>query len=103
MLYQESKGRTDKSSSTASAVKSSVCYLADPSAVVFADASPHQDDARKDILRRNPEYIKYIQGLVPAGYFQGEVEGSELWNTLESKAATLFVEVRREEYGLFPL
>jgi hypothetical protein len=48
-------------------------------------------------LRNNPEYLTYIQNLVSANYFQGEVEGSELWKSLENKAAATFVEVRRSE------
>lgn len=55
-------------------------------------------EAKKDALRRNPEYIKYIQNLVSADYFKGEIEGSALWKTYESRAADIFVETRREEY-----
>lgn len=56
-----------------------------------------QAQARQDALRRNPEYTKYIQNLVSADYFKGELEGSQHWKILEDKAATTFVEVRREE------
>jgi hypothetical protein len=56
-------------------------------------------EAQKEALRRNPDYIKYIQNLVSANYFKGEIEGSTLWNNLENKAATTFVTVRREEFG----
>lgn len=59
-----------------------------------------QSDARKEALRRNPEYTKYIKNLVSAGYFGSEVEGSEKWNFLETKAVTTFIEVRREEWDL---
>ena len=34
------------------------------------------------------------------GYFKGELEGSELWNEFENKAALSFIEVRRTEYDL---
>ncbi|RDB28943.1 Protein ecdysoneless [Hypsizygus marmoreus] len=78
MLYQESKGRSAVSSTNPEANKSS-------------------SEAKKDALRRNPEYIKYIQNLVSADYFRGEIEGSELWKVFESKAADIFVEVRRED------
>jgi hypothetical protein len=57
-----------------------------------------QAEAKKDALRRNPEYIKYIQNLVAADYFKGEKEGSALWKAYESKAADIFVETHREEY-----
>lgn len=60
-----------------------------------------QIEARKDALRRNPEYKKYIQNLVSSGYFKGEIEGSQLWNSLEDKAAEVFVEARREECVAF--
>jgi hypothetical protein len=32
-----------------------------------------------------------------ADYFRGEVEGSQLWNTLEDKAAATFLDTQREE------
>ncbi|KAF8078293.1 SGT1 protein-domain-containing protein [Lyophyllum atratum] len=78
MLYHESKGRSAVSSTTGDAIKSST-------------------DAKKDTLRRYPEYIKYIENLVSADYFRGEIEGSELWSALEGKAADIFVEARRED------
>ena len=34
------------------------------------------------------------------GYFKGELEGSDLWNEFENRAAATFVEVRRTEYAL---
>ncbi|KAH7915115.1 SGT1-domain-containing protein [Hygrophoropsis aurantiaca] len=82
MLYQESKSRSD---------------------ITDVDAINASADARKEALRRNPDYITYIKNLISAGYFKGEVEGSQLWGELESKAANAFVEVRREEQVLsFP-
>lgn len=54
-------------------------------------------EARKDALRRDPEYAKYIENLASADYFKGEVAGSALWSILESKAADIFIDVRREE------
>jgi len=79
MLYQESKTRADTATVSSEAFKSSA-------------------QARKDALRRNPDYIKYVQNLQSSGYFKGELEGSQLWNELEDKAAAAFVEARREEY-----
>ena len=35
--------------------------------------------------------------LVSAGYFKGEREGSQLWTTLENKAAAAFIAARRDE------
>ena len=34
------------------------------------------------------------------GYFKSELEGSELWNEFENKAAITYIEVRRTEYAL---
>ena len=62
-----------------------------------------QTEAKKDALHRNPEYKKYIENLVSAGYFKGEIEGSQLWNSLENKAVEAFIEARREEYVLYHL
>ena len=56
-----------------------------------------QLEACKDALRRTPDYVKYIQNLTSAGYFRGELEGSQLWKDLESKAATVYLEARRDE------
>src|SRR6266545_5406442 len=49
-------------------------------------------------MQRDPEYKKYIENLVSANYFKGELRDSELWKTLESKAVTAFVDARRAEY-----
>ncbi|KAL0950808.1 hypothetical protein HGRIS_007573 [Hohenbuehelia grisea] len=83
ILYQESKGRTDAGSNSADAIRSSA-------------------QARKEALRRNPDYHKYIENLKSAGYFKGELEGSSLWNELENKAAETFVEVRRADDATRP-
>jgi hypothetical protein len=48
-------------------------------------------------LRRNPDYNKYIDSLKTAGYFKGEIEGSELWNKLDNRAASVFIESRQDE------
>ncbi|KAF7978922.1 hypothetical protein HWV62_44458 [Athelia sp. TMB] len=58
--------------------------------------------ALKEALRRNPEYIKYIQNLVSARYFGSELEGSQQWNILEDKAASTFIEVRRGDDAARP-
>ncbi|KAF9243859.1 SGT1 protein-domain-containing protein [Melanogaster broomeanus] len=54
-------------------------------------------EALKDALRRSPDYKAYLTRLITAGYFRNEVEGSQLWNELENKAANAYVEVRRED------
>lgn len=77
ILYQESKGKTN--------------------AFASADTTSSLAEAKKDALRRNPEYIKYIQNLVSADYFKGEMEGSALWKVYETRAADIFVETRRED------
>ncbi|KAF8887981.1 SGT1 protein-domain-containing protein [Gymnopilus junonius] len=74
MLYQESKSRINAQ-------------------IVF----PENAEAFKEALRRDPHYEKYIQNLVSAGYFRGEIQGSELWNQLESRAAATYHEVRRTD------
>ncbi|KAI0374444.1 SGT1-domain-containing protein [Pilatotrama ljubarskyi] len=78
MLYQESKNRKDTLTAN-------------------FDGSPASLDALKDNLRRNPEYSQYIQRLVSAGYFRGELEGSQKWSTLENHAAAAFVAARKED------
>lgn len=78
MIYQESKSRTDIASKSSEVLKSSAA-------------------ARKEALRRSPDYKAYITNLVSSGYFRGEVEDSQLWNELESKAADMFIQVRRED------
>ena len=54
-------------------------------------------EANKEALRRDPDYQKYIENLQSANYFQNEIKGSKLWNTLENKAADAFVAIRRTE------
>ncbi|KAF7339752.1 SGT1-domain-containing protein [Mycena sanguinolenta] len=83
MLFQESKGKIDPSSSSLDAVQSSA-------------------QAKRDALRRNPQYIKYIQNLVSVDYFRGEIEGSQLWNKLEDKAAETFLATQREDDATRP-
>jgi SGT1 protein len=53
--------------------------------------------ARKDAIQRDPEYAKYVKSIRAAGYFRGEIEGSQLWNELEIKALDVFLQSRREE------
>jgi hypothetical protein len=56
-----------------------------------------QIQARKEALRRDQEYVKYIESIQRAGYFRGEIEGSQLWSELEGKALETFLQSRREE------
>lgn len=95
MLYQESKGKAAGADITNDSVKSAVSQHVHslPHIIKY----PMQAEARKDALRRNSDYPKYIQNLVSSGYFKGEIEGSALWVTLEDKAAAAFVETRRNE------
>ncbi|KAI0935983.1 hypothetical protein AcV5_004245 [Taiwanofungus camphoratus] len=83
MLYQESKGRSEIAQLSSEVLRSSA-------------------EAQKDALRRNPEYSKYIQNLVSSGYFKGELEGSQLWSTLEDQAVNAYVENRREDDATRP-
>lgn len=100
MLYQESKGRAESSKATLDTLKASVCPMphAQPDDLVNPLDALIQNDARKDALRRDPEYKAYIQSLLSAGYFRGELEGSQLWNTLEDKALEVYLQTRNEEY-----
>ncbi|KAI0823078.1 SGT1-domain-containing protein [Trametes gibbosa] len=83
MLYQESKSRKDTLSAN-------------------FDGSVASAEALKDNLRRNPEYAPYLQRLVAAGYFKGELEGSQLWTILENQAASAFVAARKEDDATRP-
>ncbi|KZT74872.1 hypothetical protein DAEQUDRAFT_659111 [Daedalea quercina L-15889] len=83
MTYQESKGRSDASRISTEAMKSSAVE-------------------RKEALRRNPDYVQYIQNLVSSGYFRGELEGSQLWNELEDRGVDAFLEARREDDATRP-
>ncbi|KDQ20565.1 hypothetical protein BOTBODRAFT_26568 [Botryobasidium botryosum FD-172 SS1] len=76
MLYAESKGRTKTSPN---------------------DSSSAALDARKEALRRDTGYAKYIQSLVSAGYFRGELEGSSKWSQLEDQAAQTWIDIRKKD------
>ncbi|KAJ3006221.1 hypothetical protein NUW54_g4020 [Trametes sanguinea] len=78
ILYQESKNRKEALSAR-------------------FDGSPASWEALKDNLRRNPEYSQYLERLATAGYFKGELQGSQKWTELENQAATAFVAARKEE------
>ncbi|TFY56123.1 hypothetical protein EVJ58_g7833 [Rhodofomes roseus] len=78
MMFQESKGRSDYTRISSEAMQSSAA-------------------ARKETLRRNADYVKYIQNLESSGYFRGEIEGSRRWNELEGQAVEAFLEARRED------
>lgn len=54
-------------------------------------------DALKDNLRRNSEYTQYIERLSTAGYFKGELQGSQQWTAFENQAASAFVAARKDE------
>ncbi|KAH9947701.1 SGT1-domain-containing protein [Amylocystis lapponica] len=96
MLYQESKSRTDTAVS-AETLKASVRLFFFASGFRMLNVFLDKTDARKDALRRNPDYKTYIQNLVSSGYFKGELEGSKYWCMLEDKAAAAFIEARRDD------
>jgi hypothetical protein len=56
-----------------------------------------QDEARKEALGRDAEYTRYLENLRSSGYFKHEAQGSELWKSLENKAAMAFIDARRAE------
>ncbi|KAF7306610.1 hypothetical protein MIND_00452400 [Mycena indigotica] len=78
MLFQESKARVNP-------------------ATLASDNSQESIDARLEALRRNPQYLSYLQNLVAANYFRGELEGSQLWKKLEENAAAVFLKTFRED------
>ncbi|CAL1696402.1 unnamed protein product [Somion occarium] len=84
MLYQESKNR------------------AIPTNESSVDAAKSSAEARKEALRRNPDYVKYIENLKSTGYFKNELEGSASFNQLEDKAASAFVEARSDDDSVRP-
>lgn len=96
MLYQEGGARKDKSNTSLGDLNTavSVRYVRIPHK--FWKIYP-QIQARKEALQRDQEYVKYIESIQGAGYFRGEMEGSQLWNELESKAVETFLRSRREE------
>ena len=49
-------------------------------------------------MRRDPEYVSYIERLRSAGYFDTEVPESNMWKALENKAAAAYTDSRKEEY-----
>lgn len=69
----------------------------------FSSLTVFQLEARKEALRRDPEYGKYIEKLVGAGFFQDELEGSAKWLKLEDQAARVWVEARKKECVAPPL
>ncbi|KAF9786137.1 SGT1 protein-domain-containing protein, partial [Thelephora terrestris] len=79
MLYQESKNRSDATSNTAQVTVRPTF------------------SSRKDALRRDPEYVSYVERLRSGGYFGSEVPESNLWKTLENKAAAAYVDSRKED------
>ncbi|PFH49193.1 hypothetical protein AMATHDRAFT_81409 [Amanita thiersii Skay4041] len=82
MLYQETKSRQSGTES--------------------AGITASLDGANKEALQCDPRYIEYIKNLVSANYFKGELQGSQLWTTLETKAATAYISARREDNSSRP-
>jgi hypothetical protein len=56
-----------------------------------------QREARLDALRRDSDYITYIEGLVKAGYFGGELSGSQKYKEREQAAADKYAQLRSNE------
>ncbi|KAI0094564.1 SGT1 protein-domain-containing protein [Irpex rosettiformis] len=82
MLYQETKGRSSQLST--------------------AEMMAAANIARREALRNNPDYRKFISNLQNSGYFKKELEGSKLWTELEDKAAAAFVEARHVDDATRP-
>lgn len=94
MLYQETKNRHTASDSLEGGLSvSSVAYVRR-----YSDSyGDDQAESRYEALERNPDFRKFIENLTASGYFKEELRGSQLWKTLYEKAATAFIEARREE------
>ncbi|KAF9519811.1 hypothetical protein BS47DRAFT_997720 [Hydnum rufescens UP504] len=67
------------------------------STITTAGSAAQNGEALKDALRRDTEYQKYIKSLSKVGYFEGELEGSQRWRSLETRAAQAWVDMRRED------
>jgi hypothetical protein len=95
MLFQEGRSREEISNVVfdGSSTAVSILQFKHPTAL----RETLQVRAQKDALQRDPEFIKYINSIQAAGYFRGEIEGSQLWDALESKALAVFLQSRREE------
>lgn len=96
MLYQESGARGHNSNTSLAGMDATVSTRCIRISHRFWKFS-QQLQARKDALRRDPEYVKYIRSIQGAGYFRAEIEGSQLWNKLENEALEVFLQSRREE------
>ena len=95
MLYAESKGKAKFATTDSS---SSAVSLATMPSAISLHLHCSQLEARKEALRRDVEYGKYVQTLVGAGFFKGELEGSAKWNELEDQAARMWIDVRKKEW-----
>jgi len=93
MLYAESKTRS--LAKDAAGTEQNVGRLGGYRRLCATD-SFYQMAAIKDALKRDKEYQQYIRSLQSASYFGGEVEGSSEWNTLETRAATMWLDMRRK-------
>ena len=96
MLYQESGARGGKSNTSLTELNAAVSERSVQISIRLWNIY-QQIQARKDALQRDPEYAKYIKSIQGAGYFRGEIEGSQLWNDLESEALEVFIQSRQEE------
>ena len=96
MLYQESGARGHNSNTSLTDMDAAVSERWVRISHKFWKIY-QQIQARKDALRRDPEYVKYIKSIQGAGYFRGEIEESQLWNELENEALEVFLQSRREE------
>ncbi|TFK76805.1 hypothetical protein BDN72DRAFT_754724 [Pluteus cervinus] len=68
---------------------------------VDLDGTQASFETAKASLRNSPEYLRYVDTLKQAGYFKGEVEGSEKWYELESKAVVSFLDIRRDDSAYY--
>ncbi|QRV86178.1 SGT1-ecdysoneless-like protein [Ceratobasidium sp. AG-Ba] len=59
-------------------------------------------EARMDALCRDSGYIAYIQGLEKAGYFQGEISGSQKYKEREQTAADMYVQLQSKDDAARP-
>ncbi|KAF8527912.1 SGT1 protein-domain-containing protein [Hysterangium stoloniferum] len=78
MMYQESKAKNE-------------IYMGN------AKVDNSLMEARKEALRRDPEYVKYIKSLENFGYFKGELNTSAQWQIQEDRAVSQFIHSRQTD------
>lgn len=56
--------------------------------------------ATKGALKRDKEYRQYLESLQKVSYFGDEIEGSSRWDTMETRAAMMWLDMHQKEYAM---